>query len=82
MVFRFQGGISSVTIHSYCLNRPQVAFYRTSGAEAAFPRFTGEVSRPGGRYAAHRFSFDDCRARHADIVAELAMLYNLHSEQP
>ncbi|KAG1657802.1 hypothetical protein FOA52_006578, partial [Chlamydomonas sp. UWO 241] len=55
----------------------KAAFYRACGAQGAFPRFTGEVSRPGGRYSTTRFSFDECRARHTDLVAALTELYGL-----
>ncbi len=47
------------------------------GAEALFPRFSGAVSAPAGRYAQHKFSFEECRLRHADLVQRLASLYSL-----
>ena len=47
------------------------------GAEAQFPRFTGSVSTAGGKYARHKFSFEECQARHADLVDRLAQVYRL-----
>ena len=47
------------------------------GAEELLPRFSGAVSSPNGRYARQRFSPDECRQRHADVVAALTTLYEL-----
>eukprot|EP00955_Chlamydomonas_euryale_P080038 363371-Chlamydomonas_euryale.AAC.12 len=60
----------------------KAAFYQDCGAAAAFPRFTGEVARPNARYSCHRFSFEECRARHEDVVSSLAKVYELVEEQP
>ena len=48
-----------------------------SGAEALFPTFTGGVSSIGGKYANHKFSFEECQARHADLVERLAEIFHL-----
>lgn len=42
-----------------------------------FPRFSGAVALPGGKYAAHKFSFEECRQRHQDVIAALAAHFNL-----
>jgi hypothetical protein len=52
-------------------------FFRQSGAEAQFPTFSGGISAPNGRYSKHKFSFDECRLRHADLLEILSDIFGL-----
>ena len=47
------------------------------GAERMFPRFSGSISRAGGAYARHKFSAEECRQRHTDLVERLAEVFEL-----
>lgn len=53
----------------------KLAYYAACGADEAFPEFTGGLV--AGRYSRERFSPDDARARHADVVARLAAVLGL-----
>jgi hypothetical protein len=57
----------------------KAAYYRQCGVEAMFPEFSGAVV--SGRYSATRFSFDEWRARHLDVIQRLEQVYGLAEEE-
>jgi len=57
----------------------KASFYRQCGVEAIFPEFSGSIVR--GRFAQQRFSFEECKARHAEIVQRLCEEFRLDAEE-
>ena len=70
-----EAGASAVSAADY---EAKAAYFRECGAEALFPVYTGGVSAAGGKYAQHKFSFEDCQARHFDLINKLAEIFCLH----
>ncbi|GAX73020.1 hypothetical protein CEUSTIGMA_g472.t1 [Chlamydomonas eustigma] len=58
----------------------KAAYYKECGGESMFPNFTGAVSSPTGRYGRHKFSFEDCQSRHADLVDMIAQTFQLYDD--
>ena len=55
----------------------KVAMWRQAGVAQAAPGFSAPLLAEGGRYARFKFAFDECRQRHADMVARLAEVFDL-----
>ncbi|KAL6758897.1 hypothetical protein V8C86DRAFT_2584233 [Haematococcus lacustris] len=51
----------------------KAAFYRQCGVESRFPEWSGSIV--SGRFSSQRFSFEECKARHSQLVARLAEIY-------
>ena len=69
-----EAGASAVTSADY---EAKAAYFRDCGAEEQFPTFTGGVSAVDGKYARHKFSFEDCQLRHVDIMNKLIKIFDL-----
>ena len=69
-----EAGASAVTSADY---EAKATYFRECGAEELFPAFTGGVSAADGKYARHKFSFEDCQLRHVDIMRKLIEIFDL-----
>lgn len=65
--------------HSTAEYDEKAAFYRQSGSDRMFPRFTGALVG-AGKYAETMFSFEACRQRQQDLLAVLCDIYQLKQE--
>ena len=54
----------------------KLAYFAACGADEAFPLFTGGLVA-GGKYGRDRFSPEEARARHADMLERLAEVLGL-----
>ncbi|PNH11515.1 hypothetical protein TSOC_001609 [Tetrabaena socialis] len=55
----------------------KAALWRQAGVQARMPGFTGPLVAPEGRYGRFSFCFDECRTRHADMLEQLAAVFEL-----
>ncbi len=55
----------------------KAAHWASCAADEHFPEFSGGVVAPGGRYNRDKFSPEECRARHGDIITRLVEVFGL-----
>ncbi|GFR49036.1 hypothetical protein Agub_g11060, partial [Astrephomene gubernaculifera] len=55
----------------------KAGLWRRAGVAAALPGFTGPLLDERGRYGRFKFSYEECRQRHADMLARLIEVFEL-----